>query len=60
MQRVCVDIFVNPEIASGVDNVEKLSFCMRVAATLKLVLFSVEWLPPVDGIWWCCNPQFTI
>ena len=40
--RVCMDILVNPDSASGVDNADKHSLGMQVDATIKLVLFSVE------------------
>ncbi len=40
--RVCVDILVNPDIASGIEDTDKHLLGMQVDSTIKLVLFGVE------------------
>ncbi len=39
---VCVDVLMNPDIASGIDNADKHIFGMQIDSTIKLVLFGVE------------------
>jgi len=40
--RVCVDILMNPDIASGVEDTDKHILGMQVDPTIKLVLFGVK------------------
>jgi hypothetical protein len=40
--RVCVDVLMNPDMASGVEDTDKHSLGMQVDSTIKLVLFGVE------------------
>jgi hypothetical protein len=40
--RVCVDILMNPDIASGVEDTDKHILGMQVDSTIKLVLFGVK------------------
>jgi len=40
--RVCLDVLMNPDIASGVKDTDKHIFGMQVDSTIKLVLFGVK------------------
>jgi hypothetical protein len=40
--RVCVDILMNPDIASGIKDTDKHISGMQVDSTIKLVLLGVE------------------
>ena len=40
--RVCVDVLMNPDIASGVEDTDKHILGMQVDSTIKLVLLGVE------------------
>jgi hypothetical protein len=39
---VCVDVLMNPDIASGIDNADKHIFGMQIDSTIKLVLLGVK------------------
>jgi hypothetical protein len=39
---VCVDVLMNPDIASGIDNADKHVFGMQIDSTIKLVLLGVK------------------
>jgi hypothetical protein len=40
--RVCVDVLMNPDIASGIKDADKHIFGMQVDSTIKFVLFGVK------------------
>jgi hypothetical protein len=40
--RVCVDVLMNPDIATGIEDTDKHIFCMQVDTTIKLVLLGVK------------------
>jgi hypothetical protein len=40
--RVCVDILMNPDIATGIENTDKHIFGMQIDSTIKLVLLGVK------------------
>jgi len=40
--RVCVDILMNPDIASGVEDTDKHILGMQIDSTIKLVLLGVK------------------
>jgi hypothetical protein len=40
--RVCVDVLMNPDIATGIEDADKHILGMQVDSTIKLVLFGVE------------------
>jgi hypothetical protein len=40
--RVCVDVLMNPDIATGIEDADKHIFCMQVDTTIKLVLLGVK------------------
>jgi hypothetical protein len=41
-----VDVLVNPDIASGIEDADKHIFGMQIDSTIKLVLFGVEFHMP--------------
>jgi hypothetical protein len=40
--RVCVDVLMNPDIATGIENTDKHIFGMQVDSTIKFVLLGVK------------------
>ena len=40
--RLCVDVLMNPDIATGIKDTDKHIFGMQVDSTIKLVLLGVE------------------
>ena len=39
---ICVDVLVNPDIASGIEDTDKHSLSVQIDSTIKLVLFGVK------------------
>jgi len=39
---ICVDVLVNPDIASRIEDTDKHSLSVQIDSTIKLVLFGVE------------------
>jgi hypothetical protein len=40
--RVCVDVLMDSDVASGIDNTDKHILGVQIDSTIKLVLFGVE------------------
>jgi hypothetical protein len=40
--RVCVDVLMNPDIATGIEDTDKHIFGMQIDSTIKLVLLGVK------------------